>query len=366
MVECFADTVLSPEKMRRWEAFLTRAPGGTFRQSPRWAELERGSRRLESREPVYFRGEENGELVLVGLGMRRGLPFSPYGSYRFEWGPVFTDPAVLDEWLGAVLPQLRRDAVRVKLMPRRPLAEGGDDVETVLERHGFVRRRLEGGWATLLVDLTPEEDALLHTFRRQTRQNIKKCVAAGLCVQVEDGAAACEAMAGLYGELALRATLKPIPVQWFESMVCDWVHRHSGGGVFIARRDGLPVAGAVVFVDSGVAYLDTIASNGAARALPTNSLLVWEIMRWAKRRGCSTFDLCGYSLVARPGEALAGVNQFKRGFAPHAEPVRYVASHDLVIRPALEALCTAGIRAEACARRALVRAASRPLPMKGS
>jgi len=72
-------------------------------------------------------------------------------------------------WL---LPELERDAVRVRIAPQWVLAAGGDDVETLMERHGFQRRRMMGGWSTLLTDISLDEAALLHTFRRQARQNV--------------------------------------------------------------------------------------------------------------------------------------------------------------------------------------------------
>ena len=46
-------------------------------------------------------------------------------------------------------------------------------------------------------------------------------------------------------------------------------------------------------------------------------------------------DFCGFSLVAQTGESLAGVNQFKRGFAPVTEPTRFVAPHEILAKPVL-------------------------------
>jgi lipid II:glycine glycyltransferase (peptidoglycan interpeptide bridge formation enzyme) len=60
---------------------------------------------------------------------------------------------------------------------------------------------------------------------------------------------------------------------------------------------------------------------------------MWEAMRWAKARGCTEFDLGGYSLSARRGEPLWHVNVFKQGFAPGQPPQRTVAVHERVFSP---------------------------------
>jgi hypothetical protein len=346
----FAARTISVARARSWDSFVREARAGSFAQSTRWAPVERCDSWLEKREPSFFWCECRGKLALAGLGVRRDFPCSPFADYEFDRGPVFDDPAVFEAWLEATLPRLRHDAVRIRLMPRWRLDEGGDDIETILERQGFVRRRREGDWATLLVDLTVGEDELLQSFRRQTRQSIKKGACAGVTVDEEAGQAACAIMAGLYADLAARTSMHPLSLAWFERLWREWLA--GGGGAVLVARDGHgPRAAAVVVHYADVAHLYVMASRDVDRPISSTSLLVWGVARWARRRGCRTLDLGGYSLMTRPGEGLAGVNQFKRGFAPTIEPTRYVALHEMVVRPRLADLVTEARKADLLRRR---------------
>jgi len=350
-VECYVCDTLCADQAKRWEEFVAASPSRHYKQAPRWAEVERRDDRFEVRRPLYFWCESDGELVLTGLAVRRRLPGTRYSFYEFNRGPVFRDQEILNDWLEWALPTLRRDAVRLRLAPQWLLAEGGDDVETVLERHGFRRRRMMGMWSTLLVDISANEDAVLHGFRRQARQNIAKCQKAGLTVLAEVDDAGCETLSGMHADMALRVGVRPLPVSAIERVSRCWANDGADGTVLIARENDRPVSGALVISYAGTAYLQTMASATDHGGLPTSHLLVWEVIRWAKAHRCDVMDFCGYSLVAQPGESLAGVNQFKRGFAPGTEPTRLVAPHEILLRPVLHEVYAAARRAETKYRR---------------
>jgi lipid II:glycine glycyltransferase (peptidoglycan interpeptide bridge formation enzyme) len=70
-------------------------------------------------------------------------------------------------------------------------------------------------------------------------------------------------------------------------------------------------------------------------------LLQWEAMRWAKSRGCRTYDLWGVPDADREtledqfterSDGLWGVYRFKRGFG--GELVRTIGTWDRVYAPA--------------------------------
>jgi lipid II:glycine glycyltransferase (peptidoglycan interpeptide bridge formation enzyme) len=60
-----------------------------------------------------------------------------------------------------------------------------------------------------------------------------------------------------------------------------------------------------------------------------NYLLQWAAMRWAKDKGCATYDLWGAPDELTETDSMWGVYKFKEGlgaaFAPH------VGAHDFVI-----------------------------------
>jgi lipid II:glycine glycyltransferase (peptidoglycan interpeptide bridge formation enzyme) len=109
----------------------------------------------------------------------------------------------------------------------------------------------------------------------------------------------------------------------------------------VARHEGEPVAAALIIAYRGTAHLSMIPSSRRHPKLPASHLLVWEAMRWAKAQGCTTFDVDGYSMMARPGDNLWGVNEFKRGFAPREQVSKCVAIHERVFSPAIVASAAA-------------------------
>jgi hypothetical protein len=134
---------LSDDEVVRWRAFAERVPWATYEQDPAWARIAEGGGQSRLRRASFFWSERGGEICLTALGVRRRLPLTKRAFWEFEKGPVFLDAAVLDEWLTWLTGTLRRDVARLRIEPGMPLAAGGDDVETLLEWHGFVRRRSE-------------------------------------------------------------------------------------------------------------------------------------------------------------------------------------------------------------------------------
>jgi lipid II:glycine glycyltransferase (peptidoglycan interpeptide bridge formation enzyme) len=65
-----------------------------------------------------------------------------------------------------------------------------------------------------------------------------------------------------------------------------------------------------------------------------NHLMQWEMMKWAKERGCSVYDMRGVArelATDQDESALQGLNRFKRGFG--ARYMEYVGESDLVYSP---------------------------------
>jgi hypothetical protein len=323
---------LDRDQVRRWREFAEKISWSHYQQDPAWAGVERRGSGMRSRQPFFFWSELDGVIALTALGVRRRLPVPGRVFWEFSLGPLVCDGVVLDDWLSWLCSALGREAARVRVQPAAPLDEGGDDFETLLERQGFVRRRAMGGWTTLLVDIGRDEDEILASFRAETRSAIRKSARRGTTVSVENTPQGWSILSGLEAELERR-----VPVLEFdEAMMARigrfWLNDGAGGTVLVARHDGEPVAAALVIVWGTTAYLPLIPSSRHHK-LPTSHPLVWEAIRWARQHGCLAFDLVGYSMMARPGDSLWGINQFKRGFASIDHLTRSVAIHEKIYSP---------------------------------
>ncbi|MEZ5125354.1 MAG: GNAT family N-acetyltransferase [Thermoleophilia bacterium] len=326
-------TSLSSNDVDRWRAFARRVPWAHYKQDPSWAEVVCSPEADGSRQPVFFTVERDGELCLTALGIRRRVPVPGRVFWEFEKGPVFADNDALEAWLNFLLARVGHEAARLRLAPSMPLAEGGDEVETILERAGFTRRRMLGGWATLCVGLEAEENEIFRSFRSATQRAVRKSQRLGVSVAIDDTAGGWAVLAALETELSQHSPVSAVSPDTIAQISRTWLRHGAGGTVMVAHHDGRPLAAALLIIDGLTAHLPLIPSSRRVRDLPASHLLVWEAARWARRHGCTRLDLDGYSLVARPGEALWGINQFKRGFASLDNLTRSVAIHERIGSP---------------------------------
>jgi peptidoglycan pentaglycine glycine transferase (the first glycine) len=140
--------------------------------------------------------------------------------------------------------------------------------------------------------------------------------------------------------------------------------------LLVASYEGEPLAVNVSAVfGARAAYLHG-ASIDHHRELMPNHLLMWEGMRWAKDRGCTSFDLWGIPdeagrlgsqqqdvPVAETTDGLWGVFRFKRGFG--GEFAYYAAAHDFVYSKSIYGLMHRVMVAKAAPEQAGVRGESR-------
>jgi hypothetical protein len=324
-----------------WHRLADAVPWSDYRQNPAWAETQRAGSGIHARIPYYFWVERGAELSLTGIGMRRSLPVPGRAFWEFDGGPVFSELSAFENWLPWLVRRIRPDAARIRMAPPATLESIGDDIETVLEAHGFERRRRFGGWATVCQQLPVDEDALLKSFRPTTRQRIRRGDRLGIKVAEEDTSSGWTVLSWLLTELARSSPVSQVSPDDLSRVSRDWLRDGAGGTVLVARKDREALAAALVIRDRDTAHLRLLASSKAHRRLPASHSLVWEAMRWALRQGCSHFDVDGYSLRARPGDPLWGVNEFKRGFVSLDGLRRSVAIHELDAAPIVTAAASA-------------------------
>jgi lipid II:glycine glycyltransferase (peptidoglycan interpeptide bridge formation enzyme) len=112
-----------------------------------------------------------------------------------------------------------------------------------------------------------------------------------------------------------------------------------GSGIahlFRASYEGEILTVWIVFVWKDTAYYPYGASSRIHREVMAPNLLLWEIARWAKRKGVRQFDLWG-ALGPNPDvrDPWYGFHRFKEGYRPHL--AEFIGSYDLVInKPAYE------------------------------
>jgi hypothetical protein len=343
----FVAPQLSADQERRWREFNERALDAHYTQDPAWAGVERRGAGQKERCPYFFWCEREGEVCLTALGVRRRLPIPHKVFWQFDHGPTTLTPGDLDEWLTWLLPTMKHEAARLMVQPASRLDETGDQMETVLDAHGLVRRRTEGVWATLMVDLTRTEEELMASLRSRYRSRIRQSSRLGIEVTADEGPAAVEALTTLDDEMSARTGVRPYGGELVEAICRKWCRSGEGGTALVARHQGELLAAILVVGYRSTAEMFMMPASRRLGNVSTSHLLLWEAMRWAMAHGYAEFDLGGYGASAGPGDPLGGVNEFKRGFAPGQQVRKYVAVHELVNSPWIVSAARAARREQA-------------------
>jgi lipid II:glycine glycyltransferase (peptidoglycan interpeptide bridge formation enzyme) len=191
---------------------------------------------------------------------------------------------------------------------------------------------------TIVVDISPDEDAVLAAMKSKTRYNVRLAGRKGVTVRDATEADlptfhALTAATGARDRFGIHATA------YYEAAYGLFVPQ-GWARLLLAEVEGEPVAAVMVFALPPRAWYFYGASGNVHREKMPTYLLQWEAMRWAKSLGCTTYDLWGVPdedretlevEFAQRRDGLWGVYRFKRGFG--GQLVRSVGAWDQVYTP---------------------------------
>ena len=256
---------------------------------------------------------EDGRVSAFGLAVENYLASRLLPRVRgmtFFKGPVIGDVADTGPVLKVIAQFARvRGMARVEVQPQWRKEEGERLV-------GLARA---AGWsvasgrrmATLLVNLTPGEEALLAAMKQETRRKVRKAGRVGVSVRFskdEDWAA----FFRCYRETSSRKDFAALGEREFELFRAKVQAAPDRSALLVAVVDGA-VVGGIIVARAGPAlhYLYGATRNdGELRNLPIAAPLHWRAMLWAMEMGCRLYDFGGYD-----PDSPGGVARFKRGFS---------------------------------------------------
>ena len=316
-----------------WDGWLEGSPeGGHILQSYDWGEFKR---RLGWR-PVRLVLERDGEVAGVGqfLAYNTG-PFVPGGLWyctKGPWLPWHDEEAVQTFFAGA-LDIARGEGVHtLKIEPE--VLEQQRDAKVLLAKIGFCKARYDlNQKTTMLLDLSAPEDELLARMKGKTRYNIRLAARKGVGVIEPDFEETWDTFYRLMEATAERAGY---PIRRSQEYLHDnmkEMHDAGRGHLFFAVHEGTPLAGIYVYTFGKKYWYIHGGSSNEKRNLMPNYLLQWEVMRWAKRRGMTYYDMVG---VPRPenlneNDSMWGVYRFKAGFGGGVTD--FLGCLDLPVKP---------------------------------
>jgi peptidoglycan pentaglycine glycine transferase (the first glycine) len=295
----------SPSVDSSWNVFLSKHPEAHILQTPQWGELK-----------SEF-GWQVAHVVAAPAGAQVLLRRLP-GGLKLGYiprGPVGEISAEVIEQADRICRQ--RGAIALKVEPDEP------DSDAVRERmHGLGFRpstHTIQPHRTLIVDLTPDEDEVLMAMHQKTRYNIRLSHRKGVSVRPWRDPAG-------FGDMIARTAAREgfgAHAQRYYQRAYELFHARGNCELFLAEYQGTPLASLMVFAYGSRAWYLYGASTTRERNRMPAYQLQWEAMRWAKARGCHTYDLWGVpdadherleaEFTSRT-DGLWGVYRFKRGF----------------------------------------------------
>jgi len=305
-------------------------------QTTPWGELK--SRFGWSVERVALIGPEQNIVSGAQILFRR-LPFGLGKLAYIPKGPLVNwDNVPQATQTVAALDRVARARGAITLTTEPDLPEAPEHTDS-LRRAGFVPgvttiqpRR------TLLMDLAPDEKRILEAMKSKTRYNIRLSDRKGVAVRqgTADDVEIFNRLVAVTGErnqFGVRSSA-------YYRISFDLFAARDQVGLFLAEYQGEPLAGLMVFAFGPSAWYFHGASSDHHRNLMAPYAIQWAAMRWAKARGCATYDLWGIpdedeetleAAFTQRQDGLWGVYRFKRGFGGRL--TRTVGAWDRIYSP---------------------------------
>lgn len=322
----------------RWNEFVNQASNGHLMQGYEWGQFKAQAGWRVQR--VGLKSE--GQIVAGAQLLFRSLPKLPLTLAYLSKGPlVNVADTALAEQLWPLIHQAARQNQAVFLMAE-PNWPDSPAHHAHLQEQGFhVSRHTNHPHSTMIVDLRPDEAAMLKGMRKKTRQLIRKAERAG----IEIVAGTDDDLDDFYQTLAVTADLKNIAghEREFYQHVWQMYAPRNQAKLFLAKHNGQTVAAKMIFTFGQRSLHLWGGTKPEGRRSNASYLIQWESLRWAKQQGFQEADLWG--IPDEVGQQLKdgheppkdkqtdlwGVYLFKRGFGGQVES--YVGTYDYVYKP---------------------------------
>lgn len=253
----------------------------------------------------------------------------PKTSFCIGYWPKGVIPS--KEMIEAVQKEARvKNAFYIKLEPN--ILEKSSNVKLQMSNNLVRGRSLFTKWSVWL-DLDKSETELLAGMKQKTRYNTKLAEKKGVKI-IEDNS---EEGFAEYWKLTKETTKRQgfyAHTEKYHRQMFETLQPAGIAHLFRAEYQGRTLATWIVFLVNGILYYPYGASTREDGNVFASNLLMWEVIKWGKKKGAKLFDMWGSpGPDPKPTDPWAGFHRFKIGYG--AEVVEFVGSFDLVINPLL-------------------------------
>jgi lipid II:glycine glycyltransferase (peptidoglycan interpeptide bridge formation enzyme) len=253
------------------------------------------------------------------------IPYTNYTIGYFPKGPKPTKEMIEEiKKIGHT-----KHAIYIQLEPDTTVSEfqNWKDLSLIPSHHPLFTR------FTFIIDLKKSEESLLSSMHPKTRYNIK--VAQKHAVHISENNS--DDAFNTYLRLSEETTQRQgffAHNRVYQQTMWNIMKKNNIAKLWTASYNGEILASWILFVWKHTLYYPYGASSRAHRETMAPNLLLWEIIKWAKTKEISTFDLWG-ALGPNPdtNDPWYGFHRFKEGYNPNL--VEFAGSFDYVLFPIL-------------------------------
>ena len=314
---------------QQWNDFVAASACCNITQSYEWGELAPHLGAEPLRVGVV---DDNGSLCAVMLILISRAPMLQRTYFYAPRGPVIDDPdsPALTVLLNFVKVEARkRNAFMLKVEPS--ILDGDTRWLAALGRRGFRKNpyatHIRHEW---VLDIRPDEKALLGAMKEKWRYNIRLAARKGITVRRGAGQADLDTFYRLYETTSERDQFFIHNKSHYQDVMRLYGESDSAA-LFLAEYEGRAIAGTIVLRLGHWSWYMYGASSNEERERMPNHLLQWTGMQWARNHDCWYYNFRGIPDILEEGQELWGVYVFKRGFGGYA--MRSLETHDLIYQP---------------------------------
>ena len=303
--------------LAEWKDFLSKCPNANLLQTAAWGELKSDFGWETIRMAVVSEERNWGAQILFrNLPLGFTLAYLPKGPVLQE-GDGSKDMSFPGQNFWAKVDQLCRSkrAVFLKVEPDLGNNHGGRDLPIGFRASPHAIQPLR----TIVVDLQGSEDEILARMKQKTRYNIRLAAKKGVVIRSSSDI---EIFFRLMQTTSERDQFG-IHNQEYYLRAFNLFKPENDCELLLAEYEGEPLAALMVFVAGERSWYLYGASASHHRDRMPTYLLQWEAMKWARKQGCTQYDLWGIpdydqevleGQFADRSDGLWGIYRFKRGF----------------------------------------------------
>jgi len=279
---------------------------------------------LQSPEWAEFKKSQGFEILMLGdiYVHKRALPYGKNFLYLPEVNASDISPQQIEE-LKEITKQQKSIFTRLEILDRF-----NESSYKLIRSFGFEKafEQVQPKWRQI-INLSQSEEEISSQMKQKGRYNIKVAQKHDVLIKTSKDENAIKIFHQLYMQTGEREKLSGRSIEYFKKML-DSFSETEYLEIYIATYKNEPVAAAIISFYDGVASYLYGGSSRSKKEVMAPYLMHWQIIKDAKSKGMTKYDMIGRAKPEDEKSKWAGVTRFKEQFG--GEAVEILGSFDCV------------------------------------